>query len=261
MNTFSFRALTTSVIMFLLSCSSVTNAQVDTGNGYIYKLEATQDVYIHDSSNYNFYDFLIVAKHPGYPKKRKLLQFQDLPSTCKQIKWAKMYIYYWYSHKPSSMTEQQVPSIARTLQVHQIKKQWSETQATSINRQSDIPWTSPFLALNGSDAASDIQDNVILRPNQPGRVYIEFNITEASLNWKSGEPNYGVLVWATNENEKGRDIRFFSRERTTGKPYVNVLCDYNEDINNSDTTVIHSLLATTTATTLPGILGDGTNGK
>ena len=251
MNTYSFGALTTNVIMFLLSCSNVTNAQVDTGNGYIYKLEATQDVFIEDSSNYNFYDFLIVAKHPGYPKKRMLLQFQDLPSTCKQINWAKMHIFYWYSHKASFMTVQQVPSIARTLQVRQIKKQWNETQATSINHQSGIQWTSPFLALDGSDAATYVQDNVILRPNQKTRVYIEFDITEAALNWKSGEPNYGALVWATNENEKGRDICFFSRERTTGKPYVNVLCAYNED--NSSKAVVHLLLARPTATSLPCI--------
>ena len=253
MNTFTYGAITTSIVIFLLSCSSVTNAQVDTGNGYLYKLEATQDVFIYDSSNYNFYDFLIVAKHPGYPKKRMLLQFQDIPSTCKRIKWAKMYLYYWYSHKASFMTVQQVPSIARTLQVRQIKKEWSETQATSINRLSGVAWTSPFLALNGNDAACYVQDNVILRPNQTGRVYIEFNITEASHNWKSGEPNYGVLVWATNENEKGRDIRFFSRERATGKPYVNVLCDHDYNEDNSSTTVVHSLLTTPTATTLPGI--------
>ena len=259
MNTFLFGTLITSVVMFLLSCSSVTNAQVDTGNGYLYKLEATQDVFIYDSSNYNFYDFLIVAKHPGYPKKRMLLQFQDIPFTCKRIKWAKMYIFYWYSHKPSYMSVEQVPFIIRTLQVRQIKKEWSETQATSINRQSGRSWTSPFLALNGSDASSYVQDNVLLHPNQSGRVYIEFNITEASRNWKSGEPNYGVLVWATNENEKGRDIRFFSRERATGRPYVNILCDYYED--NSSTTVVHSLLTIPTVTNLPGIFSDGASSK
>ena len=190
-----------------------------------------------------------------------LLQFQDLPSTCKEIKWTKMYLYYWYSHKASFMTVQQVPFIVRTLQVHQIKKQWNETQATSVDRLSGRPWSSSFLALNGSDAASHIQDNVKLYTYHPGEQYIEFDITVAVRNWKSGEPNCGVLVWATNENEKGRDIRFYSRKRTTGKPYVNVLCDYNENINNSYTTVIHSLLATPTATTLPGISSDRTSSK
>ncbi len=29
--------------------------------------------------------------------------------------------------------------------------------------------------------------------------YVEFDITEAMRNWKSGQPNYGLLVWATNE--------------------------------------------------------------
>ena len=52
-------------------------------------------------------------------------------------------------------------------------------------------------------------------------------------------------------------VSFFCRERGTGKPYVNVLCDYNEDINNSYFKTIHSLLTTT----LPGISSDGGNNK
>ena len=58
--------------------------------------------------------------------------------------------------------------------------------------------------------------------------FLEFDITEAMRNWQSGDPNYGVLLLATNENTLGRGIRFFSNAYgDSGKhALVNVLCDY-----------------------------------
>ena len=226
MNTFVFGALATCVVMLLLTFSSATNERVDTGNGYLYKLEATQDVVIYDSSNHNNDNFLIVGKHTGSSVKRMLLQFENLPSTCTEIEWAKLYVGYWFSYKDTSMTVQQVPFIVRPLQVHQIKKEWSETEATRINRKLNVPWNTHLLALDGTDAASHVEDTVSIYTSRPDEQYIEFDITAVSNKWKSGEDNYGVLIRATNENYEGRDARFFSRERTTGKPFVNVLCKY-----------------------------------
>ena len=37
--------------------------------------------------------------------------------------------------------------------------------------------------------------------------YIEF---EAMRNWQDGQPNYGVLLLATNEATVGRGTRFYS---------------------------------------------------
>ena len=227
MNAFSFAALTTSVVMFLLSFSSATNDPVDTGNGKLYKLDATQDVFIRDSSNRNNDNYLAVAKHTGLSNNRILVQFDDLPTGCSEIKWAKVYIEYWFSYKDSSMTVQQVPFIVRTLQVHKIKKEWSETEATRVYRKSNEVWSAPFLALDGTDAASRVEDTVKIFTGRPVQQYIEFDITEASREWKSQGNNYGVLIRATNEIEDGREVRFASREHTTrGKPFVNVLCSY-----------------------------------
>ena len=118
---------------------------------------------------------MVTKSSLSYHKKRMLLY---LPSTCKQVKWAKMYLYYWYSYKASFSTVKQIPSIAWTLQVHQIKKQWSDTQATSINRQSGRTWTSPFLALDWFNVANYVHNNEITRLNQPVRVCIDFNIID-----------------------------------------------------------------------------------
>ena len=74
----------------------------DTGAGKEYKLRVTQDVTLERGSvNFNSLEYLIVSKHPGYPNKRSLVQFEDLPRSCpsSNILSAKMHLYYEYSTK------------------------------------------------------------------------------------------------------------------------------------------------------------------
>lgn len=195
----------------------------DLGNGLLHTLQAKQDVLLESSHrNYNNLNFLIVGNHP---KKRSLIQFEDL-SRCTHVKWAKMYLFFWYSHKASYETVKRVPYIPRTLCVHQVKQEWSETAATSGRRLANMTWSKPYLALDGTDAAPYPQDNGVTVFTGRPRGYIEFDVTEAVRNWKAGDPNYGLLIWATNENDFGREARFYSKERRKSKPYLNVLCDY-----------------------------------
>ena len=91
-----------------------------------------------------------------------------------------MYLYFWYAHKASWHTVQQTPYISRHLRVHQVKKSWSESQATTTNRYSWIRWSSSYLALDGSDAAAYPQSgDVVMYPGQPSR-YVDFDVTEAA---------------------------------------------------------------------------------
>ncbi|MGJ8945940.1 hypothetical protein AB9K17_23915, partial [Salmonella enterica subsp. enterica serovar Kentucky] len=69
-----------------------------------------------------------------------------------------MYIHYWLAHKPSFCSLQQCPYTPRHLRVNRIKKAWSESQATSTYRFTGVPWAEPYLALNGTDAASISED-------------------------------------------------------------------------------------------------------
>ena len=193
------------------------------GKDNLCTLQATKDVWLEGGSNKNNYDFLIVGKHPQFQKKRFLIQFEDIPSSCQHVKWAKMYLNFWYAHKASWQSVQQAPYIPRELKVHQVKKSWSESQATSTNRFNGIPWSRSYLAIDGSDAVAYSQGDVVMYPGQPSR-YVEFDVTEVTRNWQSGEQNYGLLVWATNENEEGRDLRFYSKERSTQKPLITVSC-------------------------------------
>jgi hypothetical protein len=143
----SLVAATAALLVFL------STAEAHPGGSYIHRLSVTQDVTLERGSrNFNYLRYLIVGTHPNYPLKRSLLQFENVPYSCRNIRWAKLYIYYAYSHKASFLSEAQVPFVSRPLQVHQVKKQWSESQATSTYRLSNQPWSQPWLALDGTDA-------------------------------------------------------------------------------------------------------------
>ena len=58
---------------------------------YYIKLGAVKDVWLEGTTNKNYHGFLIFGKHPQYPKKRILIQFQDLPKTCKNVTIAKLH--------------------------------------------------------------------------------------------------------------------------------------------------------------------------
>ena len=131
------------------------------------------------------HDFLIVGIHPDYPLKRTLVKFEDIPHTCKSIQWAKMYLYFWYSHKASFMSDNEVLYIPRPLQVNQIKNYWNENTAMRDNSQLGVKWNTSYLGLDGSDAVAGTLDVVtVYTGRQQGPM--EFDITQAAKNWLSG---------------------------------------------------------------------------
>ena len=105
-----------------------------------------------------------------------------------------------------------------------------ESQVTSKKRGvNNEDWDGPYLNLNDVDASPHVQDTVTIYTDRPAG-YVEFNVTEAMDNWMNGEPNYGLLVLATNENIDGRELQFFSKDMPDPgceyHPFVNVVCDY-----------------------------------
>lgn len=224
-----------SVTLFVALLFPVTQVSAVTsgndGAGTLYRLSVTQDVTLESPNrNYNYLQFLLVAKHPQYPNKRSLVQFEDLPNSCpsSKIKWAKMYLYYVYSHKASSHSVQQTPFITRFLEVHLVKKHWKESQATSSRRINGASWSKPWLGLDGTDAEASSQCGTVPIYTSRPRGFVEFDVTAAVKSWKNGVANNGLVIRATNELQKGRDIRFASNaERDSSKhAVVHVLCAY-----------------------------------
>ena len=206
-------------IIFSYSCSTG-----DTGDT-LCRLSATEDVFVYDSSNQNNFNFLIVGLHPGFPLKRTLLKFEDIPSTCQVLHRATMYVHYWYAHKASYLSESEVPWIPRPIQARQVLRSWRDTQATRDVRLVNTPWSRPYLNLNDADARMNVDDTqTISRSNTAG--YISWNITTSARNWLAGQPNNGILLSAANDDVFGREIRFYSRERSTANlvPYLEIHC-------------------------------------
>ena len=217
------------VFIQLLAASQKVEAVTtsDLGSGTVYTLQVVKDVTLErGTTNFNYLQYLIVGLHPGFPRKRSLLQFEDLPSNCTEMHWATMYLYYVYSHKASFYTVQQAPFISRNIEVHVVKKEWEESQATSTFRKTGVPWSQPYLDLNGGDARKKVLDSVTIYTSRP-RGFVEFDITKAIRRWKKGHPNYGVVIRASNEDTPGRDTRFAGNTNSdsTTHAYVNVFCD------------------------------------
>ena len=219
------------VFSMITPVSSVTRS--DSGAGIVYKLHVKQDVSLESPRrNHNRLPFLMVGKHTAYPNKRSLVQFEDLPLNCSvhKIKWAKMYLYYMYSHKASFHSVQYTPFITRYFKVYRVKKSWNETQATSTIRYGSVRWSKPLLGLDNCDAERRPQScwAVPLYTNHPRKTWIEFDVTRAVNYWRRYGRNYGLVVRATNEYRNGRGTRFASNADRDRKrhAFINVLCGY-----------------------------------
>lgn len=197
------------------------------GSSTSYKLKVVEDVWLERSTtNYNSYQWLIVGKHPLYPKKRSLLKFENVPRACETVNFATTYLYYAYSSKPTWLTDDQAPFINRIIQAHRVLKYWKETEATTTKRYSGASWHKAYLGLNDIDANDCPTGETTIYTNRPAG-FVEIEVTSAVKNWKAGKPNYGLLIRATNEDQDGRDTRFYSKSYSDSSkhPYILINCD------------------------------------
>jgi len=204
---------------------------VDVGDGNVFKLKVTQDVWLENSLNKNNQKFLIVGKHFGWNMKRSLVQFQPITSaecSSTKVRWAKMYVYFEYAHKASWQSIQTAPYTSRPLEVHMVKKEWNEDEATSVIRMNGLSWGSQWLGLDDVDAEALPQDTATVIYARRPKGFVEFDVTNAVKSWIDNGNNYGLLIRALDENVDARDLRFFSNyEIDVGKhAFVNVMCDY-----------------------------------
>ena len=216
------------VVLITLSINiSNCRAQTDLGDGTLYKLQVVEDVWLERSTrNYNSYQWLIVGTHVQHSKKRSLLRFEDTPSACTKVNHAMMYLYYHYSHKATSQSVTQAPFITRTIQAHRVLKSWQETQATTTRRDSTGFWYQEYLGLDDTDANDSPTGQTTIYAGRPAG-FVEIEVTSAVKDWQAGKPNYGLLLWATNEDQIGRDTRFYSKSHSDSSkhPYIWINCD------------------------------------
>ena len=175
--------LCAAVTLLASVCSAVQT--LNSGAGTVYKLSVVQDVFIENRYNKNSYGFTIVGKHPQYNKKRALYQFEQLPATCTNIAWAKMYIYFIYAHKASWQSVQSAPYFPQTIQVHQVMQEWRESEATQVLRLVGVKWNTSYVGLDNIDASPIPTDKVTVFTSRPAG-FMEFDITSAIKKLAAG---------------------------------------------------------------------------
>ena len=70
------------LLLLHLTCLTVSYQQIDQGRGFLYKLVAVKDTFLERRGvSYDRHSIkqLLVGKHPGFPLKRTLIQFENFP--------------------------------------------------------------------------------------------------------------------------------------------------------------------------------------
>ena len=72
------------LLLLLVQLATVSYAyqQIDEGNGYLYKLAAVKDTFVERSGqafDQHRDGQLLIGRHRGWPIKRTLIQFENLP--------------------------------------------------------------------------------------------------------------------------------------------------------------------------------------
>ncbi|XP_028416388.1 uncharacterized protein LOC114540397 [Dendronephthya gigantea] len=188
-----------------------------------YILKVTEDVTLERAGrNYNYLQYLLVGIHPGWPLKRSLMKFQNIPRQCIVPLKATLHLYFVYAHKPSF--QRRLPAVTRRIVAHTVLKSWSESQATSSKRNNFLNWDTRYLNL-GTDADPVTLSSTLVSENQ-GRQWFALDVTKQVIDWKCPGSNHGLLLRDTKENIQGRDFRFASNAHPdqSKHAYINLKC-------------------------------------
>ena len=208
--------------VILISLSCVTVSAIFTRKTF--RLQVTEDVWIErPTTNYNHYPWLLLGTHRGFPLKRSLMKFQNIPCECTLPCKATLHLYFVYAHKASFMSTTQVPAIKRYVVAHTVRKYWRESQATTTKRYNGANWSQAWLNL-GADAKFASSPATEVSPS-PGHKWYTVDVTEQAIDWKFGS-NYGLLLRDTRERVLGRDFRFASNayKDKTKHAYIILKC-------------------------------------
>jgi RHS repeat-associated protein len=183
----------------------------------------SEDVWLEGSSNKNGgtnADMLLIGKAACCAKKRTIIKFSTagVPGTATVLN-AQMKLYYFSVSNGGSGSW-----VDRWVQVHQLLVNWDEAQATSVNRLTGTPWNVAYVGLNDIDAKSTYESTILFQSGQTN-TWKSWDVTALTQKWVNGTAtNYGVVLWANNEDVNGYDLRFRSSEyaTTTERPYLQV---------------------------------------
>jgi hypothetical protein len=184
--------------------------------------DVTRDTRLQNATNWGSDATLMVGKKSDSVKKRTLIKFDfaysGIPSNATILN-ALLQLYYYDAQRAGGDVWQD-----RWVQAHQVLNNWDESQADSLKRLTGVNWLAPRGKIGpGSNPASEdangqFESTMLFQTGQTGTWKV-WNLTALTQKWINGTvANYGVILWATNEDVNAYDLRFYSRENATNKP-------------------------------------------
>ncbi|NOQ96576.1 MAG: DNRLRE domain-containing protein, partial [Calditrichae bacterium] len=144
-------------------------------------------------------NILRVGRAANFGWKRSLLKFAVSPTSLPdnaRILSATCHLYWYHSWKTASGIY-----IERPVLLHQMLKEWTENEADWFERRNGIPWSGPGVEFNDADARS-VSEDMQVWGTSGFPAWKQYNITGLVNRWvKGNEPNYGIILWAANEND------------------------------------------------------------
>jgi hypothetical protein len=175
------------------------------------KAAASEDTWLESTGiNGNSTQFLI-GKTSGNNKKRTLIKFDlsGVPANATVLN-AQMKLYYFNTGGSGW--------VDRWVQAHQVLVNWNEAQATKDYRLTSTDWNVDWVGLNDIDANDTFESTLLFYLDGGGQQIYGWKtwdlsaLTQKWVNSYPVTPNYGVVLWATNETADAKDLRFYSSE-------------------------------------------------
>jgi RHS repeat-associated protein len=189
-----------------------------------------EDVRLYDTGNYGNDTKLAIGKFPsgGTLKARTLIKFDlsGIPANATLLR-ATMNLRYYDKVNFGSGTW-----VDRWIQAHQMLVSWNEAQATKDNRLTGTAWNATYGKIGGAvpppdDANGQYESRMwfIASDTLSLPMWKQWDLSALTQKWVNGAANYGVMLWATNEDVAGYTFRFYSSEATnpSDRPYLEVV--------------------------------------
>jgi RHS repeat-associated protein len=189
------------------------------------------DVRLYDTANYGTSTILAVGKFPsgGTLKARTLINFNlsGVPTNATVLR-ATMNLKYYEAVNYGGGTW-----VDRWMQAHQMLVNWNEAQATKDNRLTGTAWNATYGKIGGTvppadDANGQFESTTLFWQSELSQLpkWKSCDLTALTQDWLNGTvSNYGVILWATNEDVAGYTMRFHSSEasNSSDRPYLEVV--------------------------------------
>jgi RHS repeat-associated protein len=210
------------------------------------------DVRLYDDNNYGNDTRLAIGKFPNASnyKTRTLIKF-DLSGIASNatVLRATMNLKYFEAVNYGGGTW-----VDRWVQAHELLGlNFDEQWATRDDRTVDIPWYTPYAAIDGTDAKATMESTLLFWQSELSELpkWKSWDLTALTQKWlATPASNYGVILWATNEDVAGYTMRFYSSEAGNSSDRPNLEVVYSTEATTRTVYFLKDHLGSIRATVL-----------